>query len=163
MHNAPRIADGSDQHSAGASRTAESTQRDGQRNDHRSTIDILKYASAYYASRLMTREVSHQKSFEKALYAITANFPPGKLVQSRPTPPGAAYLRASPSQNAASTNATQPTQVHGDESMLTSRSLKLGGLGSGTTRLLPDYGGGDHAILRPPGLFSLASTYRHRA
>ncbi|KVE66069.1 manganese catalase family protein, partial [Burkholderia vietnamiensis] len=25
---------------------------------------------------LMTREVSHQKSFEKALYAITANFPP---------------------------------------------------------------------------------------
>ena len=28
---------------------------------------------------LMTREVSHQKSFEKALYAITANFPPGKL------------------------------------------------------------------------------------
>ncbi|MFC0398784.1 manganese catalase family protein [Paraburkholderia rhizosphaerae] len=28
---------------------------------------------------LMTREVSHQKSFEKALYSITANFPPGKL------------------------------------------------------------------------------------
>src|ERR1700710_2960214 len=28
---------------------------------------------------LMTREVAHQKSFEKALYAITANFPPGKL------------------------------------------------------------------------------------
>ena len=28
---------------------------------------------------LMTREVSHQKSFEKALYAITANFPPGKM------------------------------------------------------------------------------------
>lgn len=28
---------------------------------------------------LMTREVSHQKSFEKALYAITPNFPPGKL------------------------------------------------------------------------------------
>jgi Mn-containing catalase len=27
---------------------------------------------------LMTREVSHQKSFEKALYAITPNFPPGK-------------------------------------------------------------------------------------
>lgn len=28
---------------------------------------------------LMTREVAHQKSFEKALYAITDNFPPGKL------------------------------------------------------------------------------------
>ena len=28
---------------------------------------------------LMTREVSHQKSFEKALYAISGNFPPGKL------------------------------------------------------------------------------------
>lgn len=27
----------------------------------------------------MTREVSHQKSFEKALYSITPNFPPGKL------------------------------------------------------------------------------------
>ena len=26
---------------------------------------------------LMTREVAHQKSFEKALYAITPNFPPG--------------------------------------------------------------------------------------
>jgi Mn-containing catalase len=28
---------------------------------------------------LMTREVAHQKSFEKALYAIESNFPPGKL------------------------------------------------------------------------------------
>ncbi len=28
---------------------------------------------------LMTREIAHQKSFEKALYAISANFPPGKL------------------------------------------------------------------------------------
>ena len=28
---------------------------------------------------LMTREVSHQKSFEKALYSIRDNFPPGKL------------------------------------------------------------------------------------
>ena len=28
---------------------------------------------------LMTREVAHQKSFEKALYAIERNFPPGKL------------------------------------------------------------------------------------
>ncbi|NOV22720.1 manganese catalase family protein [Cupriavidus necator] len=27
---------------------------------------------------LMTREISHQKSFEKALYSITPNFPPGK-------------------------------------------------------------------------------------
>ncbi|ANC53112.1 Mn-containing catalase [Brevundimonas sp. GW460-12-10-14-LB2] len=29
---------------------------------------------------LMTREVAHQKSFEKALYAIEPNFPAGKLV-----------------------------------------------------------------------------------
>jgi Mn-containing catalase len=28
---------------------------------------------------LMTREVAHQKSFEKALYAIQPNFPPGKM------------------------------------------------------------------------------------
>lgn len=28
---------------------------------------------------LMTREIAHQKSFEKALYAIDDNFPPGKL------------------------------------------------------------------------------------
>lgn len=28
---------------------------------------------------LMTREVAHQKSFEKALYAIESNFPPGKM------------------------------------------------------------------------------------
>jgi Mn-containing catalase len=28
---------------------------------------------------LMTREIAHQKSFEKALYAISPNFPPGKM------------------------------------------------------------------------------------
>jgi Mn-containing catalase len=28
---------------------------------------------------LMTREIAHQKQFEKALYSIEANFPPGKL------------------------------------------------------------------------------------
>ena len=28
---------------------------------------------------LMTREIAHQKSFEKALYAMEGNFPPGKL------------------------------------------------------------------------------------
>jgi len=28
---------------------------------------------------LMTREIAHQKSFEKALYAIEPNFPAGKL------------------------------------------------------------------------------------
>lgn len=28
---------------------------------------------------LMTREIAHQKTFEKALYAIEGNFPPGKL------------------------------------------------------------------------------------
>jgi Mn-containing catalase len=30
-------------------------------------------------SFLMTREIAHQKSFEKALYSIDNNFPPGKL------------------------------------------------------------------------------------
>ncbi len=34
-------------------------------------VDALKF--------LMTREVAHQKSFEKALYAIEPNFPSGKL------------------------------------------------------------------------------------
>lgn len=29
---------------------------------------------------LMTREMAHQKSFEKALYSIAPNFPPGKLL-----------------------------------------------------------------------------------
>lgn len=29
---------------------------------------------------LMTREIAHQQSFEKALYAIQPNFPPGKLL-----------------------------------------------------------------------------------
>jgi len=33
---------------------------------------------------LMTREVAHQKSFEKALYAIEDNFPPGKLPGMEP-------------------------------------------------------------------------------
>jgi Mn-containing catalase len=33
---------------------------------------------------LMTREIAHQKSFEKALYAITDNFPPGKLMGVAP-------------------------------------------------------------------------------
>jgi Mn-containing catalase len=36
---------------------------------------------------LMTREVSHQKSFEKALHAISPNFPPGKL------PPDPAFAK----------------------------------------------------------------------
>src|SRR6202012_1023340 len=32
---------------------------------------------------LMTREISHQQSFEKALYSIQPNFPPGKLAGMR--------------------------------------------------------------------------------
>ncbi|PPT43072.1 Mn-containing catalase [Xanthomonas arboricola] len=34
-------------------------------------VDALRF--------LMTREIAHQKSFEKALYSIEPNFPPGKL------------------------------------------------------------------------------------
>jgi len=30
---------------------------------------------------LMTREIAHQKSFEKALYSIEENFPTGKLLR----------------------------------------------------------------------------------
>src|SRR3954447_2686398 len=33
---------------------------------------------------LMTREIAHQKSFEKALYSIEDNFPPGKLPGMKP-------------------------------------------------------------------------------
>jgi Mn-containing catalase len=33
---------------------------------------------------LMTREISHQRSFEKALYSIEPNFPPGKLPGKAP-------------------------------------------------------------------------------
>lgn len=33
---------------------------------------------------LMTREIAHQKSFEKALYSIADNFPPGKLPGTEP-------------------------------------------------------------------------------
>ncbi|MDB6163286.1 MAG: catalase [Xanthomonadaceae bacterium] len=43
---------------------------------------------------LMTREISHQKSFEKALYAIEPNFPPGK----RPGLPQFADLYVNASQ-----------------------------------------------------------------
>lgn len=37
-------------------------------------------------SFLMTREVAHQKSFEKALYAIPANFPPARSPAGRSSP-----------------------------------------------------------------------------
>jgi Mn-containing catalase len=33
---------------------------------------------------LMTREIAHQQSFEKALYSIQNNFPPGKLAGMKP-------------------------------------------------------------------------------
>ncbi len=46
---------------------------------------------------LMTREVSHQKSFEKALYSIAGNFPPGK----RPPSPEFAQVYYKMSQGAA--------------------------------------------------------------
>ena len=42
---------------------------------------------------LMTREVAHQKSFEKALYSIKDNFPPGKLPGL--TPHANVYVNAS--------------------------------------------------------------------
>jgi Mn-containing catalase len=43
------------------------------------TCDLRSNIAAEARGFLMTREISHQKSFEKALYAITDNFPPGKL------------------------------------------------------------------------------------
>ena len=42
---------------------------------------------------LMTREIAHQKSFEKALYSIADNFPPGKLPGTAPF--DALYVNAS--------------------------------------------------------------------
>jgi Mn-containing catalase len=42
---------------------------------------------------LMTREIAHQKSFEKALYSIKDNFPPGKLPGL--TPYASLYVNAS--------------------------------------------------------------------
>jgi hypothetical protein len=39
--------------------------------DDRGVKDALQF--------LMTREISHQQSFEKALYSLQPNFPPGKL------------------------------------------------------------------------------------
>ena len=42
---------------------------------------------------LMTREIAHQKSFEKALYSIQDNFPPGKLPAKEPF--GDVYVNAS--------------------------------------------------------------------
>lgn len=42
---------------------------------------------------LMTREVAHQKSFEKALYSMADNFPPGKLPGIAPF--GDTYVNAS--------------------------------------------------------------------
>ncbi len=41
-------------------------------------VDALRF--------LMTREVAHQKSFEKALYSIEPNFPPGKWRATRASP-----------------------------------------------------------------------------
>ncbi len=35
----------------------------------------------------MSREVAHQLSFEKALYSISPNFPPGKIQGTRNFPP----------------------------------------------------------------------------
>lgn len=49
---------------------------------------------------LMTREVAHQKSFEKALYAIEDNFPPGKL----PGDPRFSSLYVNTSQGDGDTN-----------------------------------------------------------
>jgi Mn-containing catalase len=49
---------------------------------------------------LMTREVAHQKSFEKALYAIEDNFPPGK----RPGESRYASLYVNTSQGEGDTN-----------------------------------------------------------
>lgn len=74
---------------------------------------------------------SHLRRHGHAARASSAVAWPSHRAGTRqcPWPASAAYLRASPSQNAASTNPTQAPQVHGDENMLTSRSLKLGGLG----------------------------------
>lgn len=59
---------------------------------------------------LMTREIAHQKSFEKALYAIEPNFPAGKLPgDPRFTSVSFAPRRASPKCGAHGTKGTAGT------------------------------------------------------
>ena len=55
---------------------------------------------------LMTREIAHQKSFEKALYAIQENFPPGKLPGSPEF--ASTYYKMSQNDNAADDEAKGP-------------------------------------------------------
>lgn len=50
---------------------------------------------------LMTREIAHQKSFEKALYAIEPNFPPGKLPEIRASRASTTACRTARTRHAA--------------------------------------------------------------
>ena len=84
---------------------------------------------------LMTREIAHQKSFEKALYAIEPNFPPGKLAGK----PQFADLYADTSQGdgeqRGSWNSDENFEVVSDRERLLAMD---GGDGFGAVRLAPE-------------------------
>jgi Mn-containing catalase len=84
---------------------------------------------------LMTREIAHQKSFEKALYSIEPNFPPGKL----PGDPRFASTYFSMSQGQGemrgSWNQGPQWEYVGDSS---DAAAVDGGSGDATVKLKPD-------------------------
>lgn len=85
---------------------------------------------------LMTREIAHQKSFEKALYSIEPNFPPGKL----PGKPEftSKYYDMSQDEGAAEPNATGPWNTGGDWEIVSDRASQGavdGGPGDASVRL----------------------------
>ncbi|HLI19857.1 MAG TPA: manganese catalase family protein [Stellaceae bacterium] len=83
---------------------------------------------------LMTREVAHQKSFEKALYAIEPNFPPGKL----PPKKEFANVYYDMSQDAAAEALRGPWNSGGDWQFVSDRDEQCavdGGDGMATVKL----------------------------
>ncbi|MEJ2767167.1 manganese catalase family protein [Mycetohabitans sp. B46] len=82
---------------------------------------------------LMTREVSHQKSFEKALYSITSNFPPGKL------PPTPEYASSYFKMSKGAPPECGPWNEGGDLKLVQDPPSAVdGGDGSATVTLQPD-------------------------
>lgn len=95
---------------------------------------------------LMTREIAHQKSFEKALYAIEPNFPPGKL-------PGMSefknkYYNMSQGQGDARGPWNEGTQTDGEWEYVSDIHQQVavdGGDGMASVKLTPDEAIADEA------------------
>ncbi|WP_323073416.1 manganese catalase family protein [Mycetohabitans endofungorum] len=82
---------------------------------------------------LMTREISHQKSFEKALYSIASNFPPGKL------PPEPEYASSYFKMSKGGPPERGPWNEGGDLKLVQDPPPAVdGGDGSATVTLQPD-------------------------